>query len=177
MTHFVVPMPHHDYEFDGKRIAGPVDNRLNDSGSYRPRWLYLRILRSDGGMYVVERIARSVVVHEENAPCVAPGKAPDRGIVMPATELPADVVACDKAPGPQRRRCHPDLTRGLVRMEQPIVTVFRSADAADVIRWLTEANHSAGGTSDMMSRPVKALLDEARRKDQAFRVHPVRRIA
>jgi hypothetical protein len=177
MTSFTIPMPHHTYEFEGKRIAGPVENRLSDSGWLRPRWLYLRILRSEAGMYVVERIAHSRVAHELGAPCVAQGKADERGVVMPVAELPDDVVACDKAPGPGKRRCHPDLTAGLARLEQPIVTVFRSTDPADVIRWLTEANHSAGGTSDMMSRPVTALLEEAARKDRGFRIHPVTHIA
>jgi hypothetical protein len=177
MTHFVLAMPHHDYEFDGRRVAGPVNNRLSDSGWKRPRWLYLRLLRTDAGVYVVERIAHSVVAHEPDAPCVAPGKAAERGEIVPVAMLPEDVVSCFQAAGPGRRRCHPDLTSGDVRLEQPIVTVFRSSDPADVIRWLTEANHSKGGTSDMQSRPVKELLDEARRKDQAFRIHPVRWIA
>lgn len=177
MTRFIVPMPHHDYVIDGKRIAGPRDNRLNDSGRLRPRWVTFRIIRSNEGIYVVERVAHSVVVHEEDAPCVALGKASERGKVMPVRELPADAVPCNRAEIRGRRSCHPDLTTGEVRLEQPIVTVFRSADAADVIRWLTEANHSRGGTSDMMSRPVEALLDEARRKDQAFRIHPVVQIA
>lgn len=175
MAHFVLPMPHHDYEFDGKRIAGPVDNRRNDSGSLRPRWLYLRLLRSDAGMYFVERIAHSVVAHEVSAPCIAEGKASERGEVVPVAMLPDDVVPCYRVGG--RRFCHPNLARGDVRLEQPIVTIFRSDDPAHVIRWLTEANYKAGGTSDMMSRPVTALLEEARRKDQAFRIHPVRRIA
>ena len=177
MAHFVVAMPHHNYEFDGKRIAGPVNNRQSDSGWLRPRWLYLRLMRTNGGVYVVERVAHSVVAHEPDAPCVAEGKAQERGKVVPVAMLPDDVVPCHQATGPGRRRCHPDLTAGDVRLEQPIVTVFRSPDPADIIRWLTEANHSKGGTSDMMSRPVAALLDEARRKDQAFRIHPVVKIA
>jgi hypothetical protein len=177
MTHFVLTLPHQSYKFDGERIAGPVDNRKSDSGWMRPRWLYLRLLRSDGGMYFVERIARSVVAHEVGAPCVAAGKASERGLVVPVAMLPDDVVACDKVTGPGRRRCHPDLTRGDVRLEQPIVTIFRSDDPADIIRWLTEAHHSKGGTSDMESRPVGKLLEEARRNDEAFRIHPVRRIA
>jgi hypothetical protein len=175
MAHFVLAMPHHDYEFDGKRIAGPHENRLSDSGWKRPRWLYLRLLRSDAGMYFVERIAHSVVAHEVDAPCVAEGKASERGEIVPVTMLPDDVVPCYRVGG--RRFCHPDLASGDVRLEQPLVTIFRSEDPADIIRWLTEAHHSKGGTSDMESRPVAALLEEARRKDQAFRIHPVRRIA
>lgn len=177
MTRFTISMPHHDYEVDGALIAS-TDNRLNDSGSLRPRWVWFRILRSDAGMYVVERVAHSIVVHEVDAPCVAKGKAHERGKVVPAAMLPADVRPCYQTPsrGP-RSRCHPDLTRGDVRLEQPLVTVFKSTDAADVKRWLTEANHSAGGTSDMLSRPVETLLEEAARNDPAFRVHAVRRIA
>jgi hypothetical protein len=177
MTHFLLPLPHHSYEFDGRRVAGPVDNRKSDSGWMRPRWLYLRLLRSDAGVYFVERVAHSVVAHEVDAPCVAEGKANERGEIVPVAMLPDDVVSCDRAPGPSKRRCHPDLTAGDVRLEQPLVTIFRSEDPADIIRWLTEAHHSKGGTSDMESRPVGKLLEEARRKDQAFRIHPVRRIA
>lgn len=177
MTHFLLPLPHHSYEFDGRRVAGPVDNRKSDSGWMRPRWLYLRLLRSDAGVYFVERVAHSVVAHEVDAPCVAEGKANDRGEIVPVAMLPDDVVSCYQAAGPGRRRCNPDLAAGDVRLEQPIVTVFRSDDPADIIRWLTEANHSKGGTSDMQSRPVRELLDEARRKDKAFRIHPVIKIA
>jgi hypothetical protein len=177
MAHFVISMPHQDFVFDGKRIAGPVDNRMGDSGRLRPRWLKLTLLRTNGGLYVVERIAESRVVHEEGAPCVAEGKAGERGVVMAAGDLPGDAIPCNEAESRGRRCCYPDLTAGRVRLEQPRVTVFKSPLPADVIRWLSEANYKAGGTSDMMSRPVAALLEQARRKDRAFRIHPVIQLA
>src|ERR1700753_1384047 len=114
MTHLMRTLPDQSYKFDGERIAGPVDNRKSDSGWMRPRWLYLRLLRSDGGMYFVERIAHSVVAHEVDAPCVAKGKASERGLVVPVTMLPDDAVACAAVAGAGRRRCHPGPTPGEV---------------------------------------------------------------
>jgi hypothetical protein len=177
MAHYAVVMPHQTFEFDGKRIAGPVSTRLGDSGWQRPRWVEMIIYRTRGGMYVVDRTMHTVVAHEENAPCVPAGKAGEKGLVVPVSQLPADVVACNVAGPASRGRCYPDLSRGVARLEQPQVTVFKSVEAADVIRWLSAANYKAGGTSDMMSRPVAALLEQAQRKDRNFRIHPVITIA
>lgn len=177
MAHFVIDQPHQGFEFDGKRVAGPVSTRLGDSGRLRPRWVEMIIYRTRGGVYVVDRTAHSRVAHEEGAPCVPASKVHERGIVLPAAELPDGVVACNVAEPASRRRCYPDLTTGKVRLEQPVVTVFRSSEPADVIRWLYQANYKAGGTSEQASRPVTELLDEARRKDRAFRIHPVVTIA
>jgi hypothetical protein len=175
--HFVIQQPHQDFVLDGVRVAGPVNNRMGESGRKRPRWLSLALYRSLGGMYVVDRTAHSIVAHEKDAPCVAEGKARDRGIVVPVAELPDEVLPCNKAESPWRRCCYPDLTWGVARMEQDLVTVFQSEDPAVIIKWLHTAHHSAGGTTDAASRPVCQLLEQAARRDPAFRIHPVVRIA
>lgn len=180
MAHFVIPLPHQSFEFEGKMIvpAEVTSNRLADSGRLRPRWVQMSLFRTKGHTYVLVREACSVVVHEENAPCVPAGKADERGKVVEVSELPPDAVPCARAELRGRRCCHPDLAGSApVRLEQTATTVFRSPEPAEVIKWMSEASHRDGGVSDRQSRPMKALLDAAARKDSAFRVHPVVRIA
>jgi len=171
-------MPHLDFEFDAQWTTEVIDNRMGDSGRMRPRWLSLELFKTKGRMYVLVRIAHSVVVHERNAPCVAAGKAPERGKLIPVSEVPADHMPCYRAETVGRRRCYPDLGAGFVRLEQDKPTVFRSPDAAQIIAWLSEAKRrDGGGSSDMQSRPMEALLERARVKDRAFRIHPVVHVA
>lgn len=178
MTHHVVSMPHQDFAFDAQWGTGPIHNRMGDSGRLRPRWLSLELFKTKGRTYVLVRIAHSVVVHEEHAPCVVEGKAAERGKVVPVAQVPQDYMPCHRAELASRRRCYPDMTGRLVRMEQDKTTVFRSQDPAQIIAWLSEAKRrDGGGTSDMQSRPMERLLELARTKDRAFRIHPVVHVA
>lgn len=71
-------------EFTG-RMLGEVSSRRGDA----PRWTELRLYRTDGDTYILEKIGRSIVMHMPGCPDIIgdiprfqdahPGKDPDNG--------------------------------------------------------------------------------------------------
>lgn len=181
--HFVIEDSAQAFEFDGVRLAGPVSSRLSPrTGLPRPRWLVMTLYRTQGGVYVLYRVNRSVVFHELEHPCDRSGKAAPHWKQVPVEKLPPGAVPCSRAVASGRRCCYPDLgdaTVTVVLAEQPYYTIDRLPDPAAVIRRLSEAKHRRSGfISDVVSRPMQELLAQAAENDPGFRgPKPVTRIA
>jgi hypothetical protein len=149
-------------EFDGQLLAEVSSRRAN-----APRWTELRLYKTDGGMYVLEKVGASVVVHAPGCPDMI-GSLPRFQDEHPGAD-PSDGQwwFCERC-GEMAVR---DITRLLVESNRYWSII--SEDPSQIIDALYR--RKAGARS--MPRMSLDLLDEAGKADptilDAFRVEYV----
>ena len=144
--------------FVGWRL-GEADSR---PGSEQPaRWTELRLFKTVGGQYILEKVGCSDVFHNESCP-VEPGK-PRRGKrwvnlyeAIPAeadTDDAADIfVPCET--------CTPDFADEPVWVERDIYSTSTFSTPQEVLQALYRPD-SRKAKTQYLSRVARALLDQA----------------
>jgi hypothetical protein len=148
---------------------GEADSRPN--GEQPARWTELRLFKTLGGQYILEKVGCSDVFHNESCP-TEPGK-PRRGKrwdslwdAVPEdeadeyTDLDTIFVPCDK--------CRPDFEDQPVWVEKDIYSTSTYSTAAEVLEALYRPD-TRNTASKYLSRVARSLLDQAIEKDDALR--------
>ena len=157
-------------EFTGVRLAHESSKRPDSL-----RWTEISLYRTEGGNYIVHKVGRSVVFHEEGKPCSS-------GEEIPASALDADSKACPRCGVPGFKSAvnaghpmgPPNWTRRTVRREQDRHTVHVSTAAEGAVE--SAYTQDDDGTT-YLTRPARFALQEASKHDasisQAFNVQKV----
>lgn len=159
---------------DGPRRISFVGWQLGEADSrpgneQPPRWTELRLFKTVGGQYILEKVGCSDVFHNESCP-TDPGK-PRRGRrwdslfdaipVEAETDDPGDIfVPCEQ--------CRPSFTDQPVWVEKDIFSTSTYSSAAEVLEALYRPD-TRNTSSKYLSRVARALLDQAVEKDTAIR--------
>ena len=157
---------------DGPRRISFVGWQLGEAssapaGEQPARWTDLSLFKTIGEQYVLEKVGRSDVFHNESCP-TEPGK-PRRGkrwnnlwdALPEDVEAPEDVfVPCEK--------CTPEFSDEPVWVEKDIYSTATYASAAEVLEALYRPD-TRNTASKYLSRVARSLLDQAVEKDDALR--------
>lgn len=160
---------------DGPRRISFVGWHLGEAdsrpGSDQPaRWTELRLFKTVGNQYVLEKVGCSDVFHNESCP-TEPGK-PRRGkrwnnLVEALPEdvdeytVPEDIfVPCD--------RCRPEFDDEPVWVEKDIYSTSTFSTPVEVLQALYRPD-TRNTSNQYLSRVARSLLDQAIEKDDALR--------
>lgn len=140
-------------EFEG-RLLGEVSSRRSQA----PRWTELRLYRTDAGVYVLEKVGASVVVHAPNCSDIM-GSLPRFQEKHPGAD-PTDSKwwFCERCGDLAVR----DITSLLVESNRYWAII--AEDPADIVDSLYRRKNGARS----MPRMSLDLLDDAGRDDQAI---------
>lgn len=149
-------------------LLGEADSR--PTGEQPARWTELSLFKTVGEQYVLEKVGRSDVFHNESCP-TEPGK-PRRGrrfdnlwdalASLDTSDVEPDevFVPCD--------RCRPDFDDAPVWVEKDIYSTQTFSTADEVLENLYRPD-TRNTKSKYLSRVARALLDQAIEKDDALR--------
>lgn len=149
-------------------ILGEADSRPVDEQP--SRWTELALFKTIGGQYLLEKVGRSDVFHNETCEPGKPKKGKRRDNLldaMPESEdadeyaVPEDFfVPCDK--------CNPDFADQPVWVERDIFSTSMFSTAQEVLDALYRPD-TRNTSHKYLSRVARSLLDQAVEKDDAIR--------
>lgn len=160
---------------DGPRRISFVGWSLGEAssapaGEFPSRWTELRLFKTVGGQYILEKVGCSDVFHNESCP-TEPGK-PRRGkrwdSLWDAIPEDADDIDDPAAIFVPCERCSPSFDDVPVWVEKDIYSTSTFQTATDVLQALYRPD-TRNTASKYLSRVARNLLDQAVEKDQAIR--------
>lgn len=160
---------------DGPRRISFVGWRLGEASSapaneFPSRWTELRLFKTVGGQYILEKVGCSDVFHNETCP-VEPGKQ-RRGkrwnSLWDAMPEEADELESPEAIFVPCATCTPSFDDEPVWVEKDIYSTSTFTTAEEVLRALYRPD-TRNAANKYLSRVARSLLDQAVEKDVALR--------